>query len=400
MYIRFTPVKSGKMSTPEKTILIILLVVALGTRLFYIVNSPELKLSHDEIGYHEMTRRFLEKGFLGYYSEEPSAYVTPGYPLFLAAVYSFAGLLHTGPLTTVRIIQGIISIGSVFLVYLIARKGAGPAAGFLAAVLAVIYPSSFMANNRILTEVLYTFTLLGYILSLITAFERQALAYHALSGALLAVAVLVRPAAASFLVVPYIVQFILRRNFRVVIGLLAAVTAFCLVMSPWWVRNYLLFDKFIMFATQSGDPILRGTDPYDRYDRIGPSVVANVPPAEKTKVAFQRIKEGLKTDPWLWIKWFTVGKLSFLWLKPWGVYTAWAKGLHFWVFVVMGWLGAFFNLFDSRMRWPALFVVFSTLIQLAFIPIERYMYPLTHIMAIMAAVLLVKIVRKVLTLQG
>ncbi len=396
MLNRYSPVKTGQMSKAEKIILILLLLVTLGTRLYYLYTSPVLKLSHDEIGYHEMTLRFLDQGFLGYYSSEPSAYVTPGFPLFLAAVYFFAGLLHLEPLITVRLVQVIISTGSVFLVYLIARKGGGPAAGFLAAALAAVYPPSLMANNRILTEVLYVFVLLGYIYSVIVAFERHGFRWHALSGAALATAVLVRPAAAPFLAVPYIIHFILRRDPRILAGLLVAVSAFCLVMTPWWVRNYLVFDKFIMFATQSGDPILRGTDPYDRYDRIGPSIVENVPPSEKTKVAFQRIKEGLKTDPWLWIKWFTVGKLSFLWLRPWGVYTAWAKGLHFWVFVVMGWLGAFFNLFDSRMRWPALFVVFSTLIQLAFIPIERYMYPLTPIMAIMAAVLLVKIVRKAL----
>lgn len=384
------------MTKNEKIILTLILLLTLAARLYYIYTSPLLKFTHDEIGYYEMVLRFFEKGYFGYYSLGSNAYITPGYPVFLMGVYLLADLLNSGLLITVRTIQVIISVGSVFLVYLIGRKSGGRPVATLAAVLAAIYPSSFMANNRILTEVLYIFLLLGYIYSVIIAFEKQGLARHALSGALMGLAVLVRPAVAPFLAVPFLVQFIARRDLKILPGLLAAILAFSVVMSPWWIRNYLVFDKFIVFATQTGDPVLRGTDPYDVYDRFGPSIIKNVPRSQRANLAVERIKEGFKNDPVLWTKWFTVGKFSYMWFKPWGMLTGWSKALHFWVFVVIGWTGVFVNLFDRYLRWPALMVIAITLLQLLFIPIERYIYPLTPVMAVMAAVIIVKIGQKIL----
>lgn len=389
-----------KMPGREKVILGIMLLIVLLIRLYYIYTSPEPKLTHDEIGYHEMTLRFFEEGFLGYYAVAPTAFVTPGYPVFLIITYFIAGLIKTDPLITARTVQVIISIASLLLVYLIARKSAGPAAGILALVFASVYSPSLMANTRILTEVLYIFMILAYLYSLMLAFEREDLWRHAVSGGTLALAVLVRPSAAPFLVVPYIIVFIIKRDIRVLMALVVAAVAFSVVMTPWWVRNYLVLDKFIMFATQSGDPILRGTDPWDIYDRYGPSIIEGVPNAKKTEVALQRIKDGFSAEPWLWIKWFTIGKLSFLWLKPWGVFTAWTNFYHLWIYVVLGWLGVLVNLFDRRLRWAALFVIFMTVIHLAFIPIARYIYPLTPIMSIMAATLPAKIIQRYLTLPS
>ena len=43
--------------------------------------------SGDGLGYEKMAQQLLTKHVYGYKSTEPNAYVTPGYPLFLAAVY-------------------------------------------------------------------------------------------------------------------------------------------------------------------------------------------------------------------------------------------------------------------------------------------------------------------------
>lgn len=389
------PLQARSMSKAEKIFLITLLLITLILRVYYVYStSPSLKLTHDETGYHKMTIQLLDKHIMGYYSNKPRAFVTPGYPVFLAGTYYTARLLNTGPLITTRVFQVIISVGSVFLVYNIARRAGGPKVAGLAGLFAAAYLPSFMANNRILTEVLFSFLQLAYLYSLIIAIEKDRFCWQALSGAVLGLAVLVRPAVAPFLIIPYLILLVVRRDIKYLSYMLVAVFAFCVVMSPWWVRNYLVFDKFIMFATQTGNPMLRGTDPYDVYDKFGPSIIKNVPDEQMSQVAVQRIIHGLKTDPGLWIKWFTVGKLSYMWLKPWGVTAAWAKQLHLVVFVIIGWAGTFVNLSDREMRWPALLVLFTTVMQLAFIPIERYMYPLTMIMSVMAAVLLRKIVSR------
>ncbi len=385
-----------RMTGKERSLILAILLITLAARLYYVYTSPELQLSHDEIGYHEMTLQFLDKGFLGYYSDRPSAFVTPGYPLFLAAVYLAAQAVNSDPLTMVRTIQVIISVGSVFLVYLIARKSGGIPAGALAAILAAVYLPSFMANNRILTEVIYVFLLLGYVYALITAFEKDSLKWHALSGTVMGLAVLVRPSLAPFIVVPYIITWFRRHDYRVAVALIITLVSFSVIMAPWWVRNYLVLDKCIIFATQSGNPLLRGTDPYDPYDREGPSIIENVPESEMTRVAVERIKQGFQNEPGLWLKWFTVGKLSYLWSRPWGYFSGWSVYMHFWVFIVIGWPATLVNIFDTKMRWPALLILFTTALHLAFIPITRYMYPMTPLMAVMTAAAIVKFAGKIL----
>ncbi|WP_418790766.1 ArnT family glycosyltransferase [Phosphitispora sp. TUW77] len=399
------PVSSSKkpISGKERSLILAILLITLVARLYYVYTSPQLQLSHDEIGYHEMTLQFLDKGFLGYYSDKPSAFVTPGYPIFLAVLYFVAQAVNIDPLTMVRTTQAIISVGSVFLVYIIARKSGGIPAGLLAAILSAVYLPAFMANNRILTEVLYVFLLLGYIYAVINAFEKNRLRWHALSGVMMGLAVLVRPSVAPFIVVPYIFiwfcqrrSWVSERNHRLIAGFLLALISFSLIMTPWWIRNLMVFDKFIVFATQSGNPLLRGTDPYDPYDKIGPSIIENIPESDMTRVAVERIKQGFKNEPVLWLKWFTAGKLSYMWSKPWGYFSGWPVAMHFWAFIILGWPATFINIFDSKMRWPALLIIFTTVLHLAFIPITRYMYPLTPLMAIMTAALIVKIAGKIL----
>lgn len=365
-----------------------ILAAALLARLVYIYNTGPLKLSHDEIGYHQMTVQFLEKGFLGYYADKPTAFVTPGYPLFLAVIYSVvkaAAGAEADPLPAVRLVQVLLSVGTVYLAFAIGRSTGRLSTGFVAAVLVALYPPMFMANKRVLTEVLYTFLLLWYVYSAQLMLQRRILRCHLASGALLALTVLVRPAAAPLLTVPYIIDFWQRRDPEVVKGLLVAGLAFSLVMLPWWVRNYVVLDKVVIFATQSGNPLLRGTDPYDPYDKIGPSVIEGVPEDKMSEVAMERIKTGFKTEPWLWLKWFTVGKLEFLWSKPWGMYSWGAKTIHLVAFVIFGWLGVFYALARQEVRWVAAVPVFFTLLQLLFIPISRYMFPLTPLMAVLAS---------------
>lgn len=389
---------SNRMSGFERAALIFILVAALAGRIFYIYYTEPLKLSHDETGYHQMTEQFIARGFLGYYADKPTAFVTPGYPMFLAAVYSVVkaiGGAAADPLPAVRLVQALLSVGAVYLAFAVGRSTGRLSAGFIAAILVAVYPPMFMANKRILTEVLYTFFLLWYVYSAQLMLKRHVLKYHIISGMLLALTVLVKPTAAPLLVVPYVIDFLRRRDPDVIKGLLIAGLAFSLVMLPWWVRNYVVLDKVVIFATQSGNPFLRGTDPYDPYDKIGPSIIKGVPEEQQRKVGLERIKNGLKTEPWLWIKWFTAGKLEFLWSKPWGMYDWGTTALHRAAFVFPGWLGVFYGLTRRDLRWLAAIPLLITLLQLLFIPIARYMFPLMPLMAVLAAAVTVAAVDKI-----
>lgn len=380
--------RSNRMSGFERAVLVFILLAALAARFYYLYHTGPLKLSHDEIGYHQMTEQFLSKGFLGYYADKPTAFVTPGYPLFLAAIYSVVKVIRgaaADPLPAVRVVQALVSVGTVYLAFAAGRCTGRLGTGYIAAALVAAYPPMFMANSRILTETLYTLLLLWYVYAAQLMLKHHVLRYHILNGVLLALTVLVKPTVAPLLVVPYIIDYWRRRDPEVIKGLIVAGLAMSLVMLPWWVRNYSVLDKVVIFATQSGNPLLRGTDPYDVYDKIGPSIIEGVPEEAMTRVGLERIKNGLLTEPWLWIKWFTAGKFEFLWVKPWGMYDWVTKTFHLAAFVVLGWLGVFYGLTRRELRWPALVPVVITFLQLMFIPIARYMFPLIPIMGVLAA---------------
>jgi 4-amino-4-deoxy-L-arabinose transferase-like glycosyltransferase len=352
--------------------------------------------SHDELGYITMAERFVRTGVLGYLSAAPDAFTTPGYPVFLAAIYKvvwwIAGYGANG-VTAVRFVQMLLSTATVALAFFIGARTGRKAAAFLPAIVLAIDPTSLMAQGRVLTETVFTFVFLAWVLVALLLLQRRSWGWHVAFGAALAITVLVRPVVAPLFVLPYVLDFIKRRDVRFLLGGLAALLAFAVVMSPWWVRNYTTFHKVIPFATQSGNPLLRGADPFDPYDHVGPSTINGVPEEQMTAVALARIRAGLRADPLLWIGWFTVGKWWFLWGEPWSNTVGLARLLHLVFVVFIGWPAVLIGLFDERRRFLALTVVLLTLAQMVFIPIPRYVYPLTPLVLVLAGALLADIAR-------
>jgi uncharacterized membrane protein YfcA len=76
---------------------------------------------------------------------------------------------------------------------------------------------------------------------------------------LVAIAAYVRPAGVFWAVVPFLL--LLRRvPFRRAVALGAvALIAFSICMTPWWVRNERIYDRFVPFTAGSGDALLQGS---------------------------------------------------------------------------------------------------------------------------------------------
>lgn len=367
-----------------------ILGAAFAARLWWLIaHGPGLATgTHDELGYVAMARQLIVRGVYGYHSTSPDAFTTPGYPLFVTGIFRLADVFGLGPsgeLIALRVAQMLLGVLVVWLVFLLGRRVADTCVGLIAAAVAALYPSSFMAQGRILTESLFTVLLLALLLAALELRERRTWPWHALVGGLLAVLVLVRPSAAVLGVVVYALDLAEKREWRFAAGSLVALLTFCLVMSPWWIRNRVVLHQTVLLATQSGDPFLRGTDPWDPYDHVGPSIVAGVAPKDMQRVGIERVRAGLRRHPAEYLTWFTVGKWWYLWSVPW-YQSSWLSLVVHWGFVlVLGWLGVLAGLFNRRVRLLALSVLVATLAQLAFIPIARYMYPFALVTMVLAA---------------
>ena len=123
-----------------------IIILALYLRI-YAIKTVEYKMQYDTLNYHNMANQFLEKGFLGYPvwnlpKDEPNAYVTPGYPLFLSLIYKVVGNGQEVGIMAVKFVQAILSTLSVLIIYLIGKRIKSSVVGIIAAILAILVSSN------------------------------------------------------------------------------------------------------------------------------------------------------------------------------------------------------------------------------------------------------------------
>ncbi|MCX7711727.1 MAG: glycosyltransferase family 39 protein [Clostridia bacterium] len=373
----------------EIILVLILFSIAVLIRLKYVLTMNHPPLVTDAYNYDVMTKQFLEKGFLGYLSNKPNAYITPGYPLFLAAIYSFFGYQSGSPLLQVRIIQAILGSLTCIIVYFMGKRLKNKTVGFIAGFLYALYPPFAWSNTLILTETIYNFFFLGYLYLQTRILENKSRMQSFLCGIVFALAVLIRPLIFPLLIIPFILSYFFdsRHDKRLVNLFLYAFGGMVLVMSPWWIRNIVVMNKFILLATQTGNPFIAGCFPYfENMDNTRYNV------SNQLLEGIRIIAEGFRTKPILYLKWFTIGKFNCLFSYPW--YYAPAEftflrsiWLIHYVALVLGWLGVLYTLVRNRLRLIGLYVIFLTALQFLFIPDARYAYSIFPLLMILTGYL-------------
>lgn len=373
---------SNKHYTKSIGLALLIAIIALGLLLrINFVFGPQLSLSPDAINYDAMVKQFLSKGFLGYLSSEPNAYVMPVYPLFLSIIYSIFGFTPESPLFMVRIIQALIGTASILLVYLIGKEILNNRVGLISAILFAIYPPFSESVTLILTEVLYTFFFLLYLLIQLKALKSPSPVLNTLSGVLMALAILIRPTLLPLFALPYIYQYIVTRDKKVFRSFGYLVLGITITMLPWWIRNYLTLGKFILLSTGSGNPLFAGAFP-----NLDFSNMKYVPPSEQFNEGIRLIINGFLTQPLTYIKWYTLGKFWVIFNRPWYQSQALQSIIYLHhVIVVLGFTGTVLAMISKQVRLIALFVILLTGLQLIFIPNPRYAYSIIPLLIVLAA---------------
>lgn len=182
-------------------------------------------------------------------SAPPNAYTMPGYPVFRALLMMFNGAGEESRPWT-RAAQAVLSVATALFVYLIAAR-AGRRTGLFALGLASLYPPFTFANSYLLTEVLFTFLLAAFVWVFLEWMRTSTMARTVVLGVLFALGLLVRPSLALWLPVGCLLAVVLEGgDRRKRIRHAAAVMLVCvLAMSPWWLRNYRLYDELVVFST-------------------------------------------------------------------------------------------------------------------------------------------------------
>ncbi|AZK48136.1 ArnT family glycosyltransferase [Paenibacillus lentus] len=395
---------------PRLAIILIMFIFALAAflRVDFLV-SVNHKISHDSVHYDEMVRQLLETGIYAYKDTEPNAQVTPGYPLFMAAIYKLVDYQHHDPFPAIRYAQVAMSLLTLWLIYAIAKRLGGQTVGIMALLIGAIYPPFVWSNASVLTETLATMFFVAYVYLQLIVFEKKLTAYALLGGATMGLLVLTRPEFLILLFPIYMFHYFWKKEKRTTLKLfLFTVIGTAVVLSPWVIRNMITLNEVVVASTQV-NPFQAGTYPDKNYD----DGLVDRQGKTQMEIAKERLKIGFKEHTWKFVKWYTYGKLKHTYSKmyfgsgheplypvipilPW----SWLNWLH--RGIVFSAVASLF-VFARKWRQPAtilaIILVTMSLVRLVFVPEYRYNYTVMPFMIIMGSIVGVAMIRKGLPIK-
>lgn len=217
--------------------------------------------------YGEISKNILDgKGYSLFYFEEnnlehkyksdsqtfPSAYMPPGYTYFILpfVALDFPSLSNV----LLIIIQSLFGITSVLIIFYITKQIFSQQIAFLASLLAALLPEFIFAVTSFTPTVLFHLLILFFYLIYIKYSDKKTWVLSlALIGALL---VFLRSELILFFIL-FGLLILLKSGIKPVIYFIILLTIF---VSPWIIRNVMVFNKFPLIATNSGLNLYRGNN--------------------------------------------------------------------------------------------------------------------------------------------
>ncbi|MTD30781.1 glycosyltransferase family 39 protein [Planomicrobium sp. YIM 101495] len=307
------------------------LVVGLALRLgVLIMFGPMLNLDSDDKGYIDSAKHLVEYGELIYVNtEEPTVHIMPGLPFLLAASFLVFGTGWWGMLSAKLVMIAFGMLG-VFAAYKLGERLVSPAAGSVAALLLALYIPQILTDNLIMTEAPFTAAFIGFAFFAVKLGDTHKTKYFYLTVASYIFMILFRPTVVLLPV--FFLLYLLARKYPLKPlrkHLAIAALLFLLIMSPWWVRNYVAFGDFIPFSGGAGNPMLLGTyqghgykygEPFNdvvlSLEQEYPEATRYVQNQYQMDHALDRVSTMWNSNKRWFIETYTIIKLKIQWSAP------------------------------------------------------------------------------------
>lgn len=338
------------------------------------------------------------------YAGQPTALRPPGYPLFLAAMKWIFGRRW---ILATRWLQFFICIATAWLCGRAAKVLFDDLAADVAFVIALLMPTQIFASVQILSECVATFWVAVFLLYLVREMKRPATGTEAGMGLSAGIASMVRfnSAALPLIGTLAIFRYPGKRRWIAFAGVLVIPL---ILVTPWLIRNMMVFHREVLFSTQGGVNAVQGVLTPEGRTQVGDTqklrqavgwVLSDVETDDPSRLALPSEavlnKEGWKVVPGLWENrsWGALPllgkKVSDFWLSTDQVFDT--SGLSrssrlirlagvgmYWVALVL----AIFGWLLLRQRWPAAanillaYAVIYTALHLPLVMSTRIRFPL------------------------
>jgi hypothetical protein len=236
---------------------------------------------HGSDAYDAYAQNLLDTGVYGRELGVPDAAIPPLYSYALAGVY---GLLGRG-FIPVGLLHILLDAASIVMLYHIGQRllPHGEWAGALAGLFYAAYPYLIFQNLTLIDTPFFMFWLHALVLGLVLLrereqFDRGTLLLALLTGLILGFSVLARPITPPLAMLAA-VWFLFRLNlWQTILRLLPVALVSAVVLAPWIIRNYAVFEAFVPMTTTSGANFWQGNSAYTiRYFRAGYDVQWTAP---------------------------------------------------------------------------------------------------------------------------
>ena len=231
----------------------LIFLIAIGFRGCAVVLRPETP-SSDAADYHQLATRLSEgQGYVNG-AMAATAWRPPGYPVFLSLIYDVFG----PSVRSATFVQTIMGGLTVVLLALLTAMLFGRLESIFAALIAAVYPGLVWLPRLLLSENLSLLLTVATLCTVALYLKSRNIWWLALFGFVAGLNTLVRGGNFLLPILIAIGLFVMsirsgRREWRrFLVSLLPAVFAFFMILTPWTIRNYRVFHRFVPIATQEG----------------------------------------------------------------------------------------------------------------------------------------------------
>jgi 4-amino-4-deoxy-L-arabinose transferase-like glycosyltransferase len=229
-----------------------ILVVALLARIGAIVATPDAQPIFDAADFQRHAVSIAAGD--GYPPPQlpvhgPTAFRPPLYPVALAAVRAAGGGVGAE-----RVLGALLGVASVLFVFLICDRLWGRRVAIVGGSIAAVFPPLVVLNASLLSELLFIPLSLAAVLAVLAYRDGGRIRWAVAAGVLAGLAVLARTSGLPFVLALVLGTWTLRPRFgRAALAAPAALlVATALTLSPWVIRNWVVFDRFVGLGTGAG----------------------------------------------------------------------------------------------------------------------------------------------------
>lgn len=242
----------------DRRILLWIVITAIALRVMWALLVPTVPVS-DSLAYDAFARNLAEHGVYGWTPEQPSAY----WPVGTSALYAPLFMLFGHQYWPIVVLNIVLSVVIIVAAFRIARRlpQIHSSVPLIAAAVLALWPGLIMYVTVLASELPFIASVMVAV-DFWTQAKRPAFLRGVVSGIFLAAACYIKPTAQLLPLVLALSALFAGQSLRTVLVLTAsAYIAIIVLIAPWILRNYRIFDAFVVISTNAGANLWMGNHP-------------------------------------------------------------------------------------------------------------------------------------------